>query len=248
MPFAVFDVETRVDKHLLNQVYFDGQGLTDSEAFERYREDLKRRRDNDFLPITLHLPISIAIGNVGDDYILRAVETLGVGDYSEEKLVREFWARAERFTGTMVTFNGRRFDIPVLELAALRHAIAAPVHFSDDGLARNRYARARHFDLFDYLTNFGAISLAGGMDLLLKMIGMPGKTGMDGSMVQEYFEAGRLDEIHRYCRNDVVQTYFLFLRVALMRGEIDEHAYRAASEASQHFMLEEEAHASKKIA
>ena len=94
----------------------------------------------------------------------------------------------------------------------------------------------RHLDLFDYLTNFGAVSLAGGMNLLLKMIGMPGKTGMDGSMVQEYFEAGRLDEIHRYCRSDVVQTYFLFLRVAQMRGQITDDVYRTAFEASQHFV------------
>jgi predicted PolB exonuclease-like 3'-5' exonuclease len=248
MAFAVFDVETRVDKHLLNQVYFDGQGLSDSEAFDRYREDLRRRRDSDFFPITLHLPISIAIGNVDDNYVLNAVETLALGDYSEETLVREFWTRAERFAGTLVTFNGRRFDIPVLELAALRHGIAAPVHFGDESLARNRHSAARHFDLFDYLTNFGAVSLAGGMNLLLKMIGMPGKSGMDGSMVQEYFETGRLQEIHRYCRNDVVQTYFLFLRVALLRGEIDEQLYRAASDASQHFMFEEEALDSKKIA
>lgn len=248
MAFAVFDVETRVDKHLLNQVYFEGQGLSDSEAFERYREDLRRRRDSDFFPITLHLPISIAIGNVGDDYVLNAVESLALVDYTEERLVREFWSRYERFAGTLVSFNGRRFDFPVLELAALRHGIPAPLHFDEDSQARSRYSSARHYDLFDYLTNHGAVSLAGGMDLLLKMIGMPGKTSMDGSMVQEYFEAGRLEEIHRYCRSDVVQTYFLFLRVALMRGEINEDTYRAASEASQHFMVEEEAPASKKIA
>jgi 3'-5' exonuclease len=248
MAFAVFDVETRVDKHLLNQVYFEGQGLSDSEAFERYREDLRRRRDSDFFPITLHLPISIAVGNVGDDYVLNSVESLAPSDYSEEELVREFWSRAERFAGTLVTFNGRRFDLPVLELAALRHGIAAPLHFDEDSQARSRYSTARHYDLFDYLTNHGAVALAGGMDLLLKMIGMPGKAGMDGSMVQEYFEAGRLEEIHRYCRNDVVQTYFLFLRVALMRGEIGADTYRAASEASQHFLLEDEAVDTKKSA
>ena len=248
MAFAVFDVETRVDKHLLNQVYFAGQGLSDTEAFERYREDLLRRRDSDFFPITLHLPISIAIGNVGDDYVLHSVESLALDGYSEEKLVREFWARSERFAGTLITFNGRRFDIPVLELTALRHGITAPVHFGEESLARNRDSGVRHFDLFDYLTNYGAVSLAGGMDLLLKMIGMAGKTGMDGSMVQEYFEAGRLDEIHRYCRSDVVQTYFLFLRVALLRGEIGEEVYRAAAEESQHLMVETEAPGRQKIA
>src|SRR3984893_11201245 len=121
MPFAVFDVETRVDKHLLNQVYFEGQQLTDDEAFHRYSDDLRNRRGSDFFPITLHLPISIAIGNVSDDYVLNSVESLSATNYSEEQLVREFWIRAERFAGTMISFNGRRFDYPVLELAALRH-------------------------------------------------------------------------------------------------------------------------------
>jgi len=65
---------------------------------------------------------------------------------------------------------------------------------------------------------YGAGGLRGGMDLLAKLIGLPGKATMRGAMVQDYYETGRLDEIHRYCRADVVQTYFLFLRVDLMRG------------------------------
>jgi len=63
---------------------------------------------------------------------------------------------------------------------------------------------------------------------LLKMIGMPGKTDVSGARVQEMFDAGQLDEIHRYCRSDVVQTYFLFIRVELMRGRLDAGAYEAA--------------------
>jgi hypothetical protein len=76
------------------------------------------------------------------------------------------------------------------------------------------------------------------MDLLLKMIGLPGKMEVDGSQVQELYEQGRLDEIHRYCRNDVVQTYFLFLRFELMRGRIDDSAYQLAREASAHFLAD----------
>jgi predicted PolB exonuclease-like 3'-5' exonuclease len=51
---------------------------------------------------------------------------------------------------------------------------------------------------------------------------------MNGAMVQEYYESGRLAEIHRYCLTDVIQTYFLFLRVELMRGRIDPARYHAA--------------------
>jgi predicted PolB exonuclease-like 3'-5' exonuclease len=240
MEFAIFDIETRVDKRLLNQALCAGEGLSDEEAFQSFREQLHARGGSDFFPLTLHIPISIAIGEVGPDHVLRSVESLALDGYSEEALVRQFWARAERFAGCLVTFNGRRFDFPVLELAALRYGIAAPVHFAEGaGSARTRYSSERHLDLFDYLTNFGASgALRGGMDLLLKMIGLPGKMEVDGSQVQELYEQGRLEEIHRYCRNDVVQTYFLFLRVELMRGRIDESAYRFAREASAHFLAE----------
>jgi predicted PolB exonuclease-like 3'-5' exonuclease len=233
MGFAIFDVETRVDKRLLKQVFYAGEELTEEEAHAKYREEQMR---GDFPPTALHIPISIAVGNVGDDFALKSVESLAENDYSEEKLVREFWSRAEKFTGAMVSFNGRRFDVPVLELAALRYGIAAPVHYADGGGGRYRYSEERHLDLLDFVTNYGAFNVRGGLDLLLKLIGMPGKGDVKGSMVQELYEQGRLADIHRYCRNDVVQTYFLFLRVELIRGNLTESAYLAARLASAHFL------------
>jgi predicted PolB exonuclease-like 3'-5' exonuclease len=234
MPFAVFDIETRIDKRLLNQVFYAGEGLDDEEACRRFQEQSR----NDFPPLTLHVPISIAVGNVADDHVLRRVESIGLADYSEENLAREFWTRAERFKGCLVSFNGRRFDLPVMELAALRYGIAAPAYFGSDDSARSRYAAERHLDLYDYLANYGAGGLRGGMDLLAKLIGLPGKAAMRGAMVQGYYETGRLEEIHRYCRADVVQTYFLFIRVQLMRGRIGAAEYDAAYRASAQFLAE----------
>ncbi|MGH7907512.1 MAG: 3'-5' exonuclease [Candidatus Binataceae bacterium] len=232
MTFAVFDIETRVDKDLLNRTFFPHDNIEDDEAFRRFAENLR----NGFFPPSLHIPISIAIGDVGENYLLRSVESLALADYSEEKLAREFWNRIERFKGWLVSFNGRRFDLPVLELAALRFGIPAPGYFTDYDSPRS--PEGRHLDLLEFLTNRGAVSLRGGMNLLLKMIGMPGKMGIDGSRVQGLYEAGRLDDIHRYCRCDVVQTYFLFLRIELMRGRIDPAIYADARAAAEHFMAE----------
>ena len=236
MAFAVFDIETRIDKRLLNQAFFAHDDLSAEEAFARFRQD-PRNRSGDFMPLTLHLPIVIAVGEVGDDYTLRAVEDLAAVDYSEERLARAFWQRIETFDGVWVSFNGRGFDLPVLELAALRYGIAAPGYFAKTDSPRLRHSD-RHLDLYDFLCNYGATGLRGGMDLLLKMIELPGKTGMDGSMVQEYFESGRLDEIRHYCRADVIRTYQLFLRVELMRGRIDATAYHAACDCSAPFIEE----------
>lgn len=235
MVFVVFDIETRVDKQLLNRVFFPNQALADEEAYQRFRDD-PRNRGGDVMPVTLQVPVSIAIGEVGSDYQLRTVECLAVDNYSEKQLVREFWRFEESFDGVLVSFNGRGFDLPVLELMALRYGISAPKYFEGPNSPRLRNA-VRHLDLYDWLCNFGATGLRGGLDLLLKMVGQPGKTTLDGSRVQEYFEAGRIGEIHRYCRSDVLQTYLLFLRVELIRGRLDEAMYRSA-QANASRMLE----------
>jgi 3'-5' exonuclease len=236
MDFAVFDIETRIDKRLLKQAFFANEDIDDDDAFARFRQD-PRNRSGDFMPLTLHVPISIAVGDVGGDYVLRSVDNLTSADSSEEGLVREFWRRVDGFSGVLVSFNGRGFDLPVLELAALRYGISAPHYFAEADSPRLRHG-GRHLDLHDFLGNFGAVGMRGGMDMLLKMIGMPGKIGMSGAQVHEYFEAGRIDEIRSYCRADVIRTYLLFLRVELLRGRIDSDMYRAAVAASASFVAE----------
>ena len=42
-----------------------------------------------------------------------------------------------------------------------------------------------------------------------------------GEQVQEMFNAGKLKEISDYCRCDVLDTYFVFLRAMVMLGRID---------------------------
>jgi predicted PolB exonuclease-like 3'-5' exonuclease len=222
MVYAIFDIETRIDKGLLNQTFFSGLGLDDNEAFRRFAAE-----KNSFVPTSLHVPISIALGTVDADYALTSVASLALDHYSEERIVREFWAWIEQFPGTLVSFNGRRFDLPVLELAALRVGISAPAYFSRPDSPRRGDAAARHLDLFDFLSNRGAVNLRGGLNLLLKMMGLPGKREISGANVQEMFEAGRLDEIHRYCCTDVIQTYLLFLRVELMRGRVTREVSEA---------------------
>ncbi len=228
MRFAVLDIETRIDKRLLRDSLYANQQLDEEQAYLRMRGEL----GGGFFPTSLHVPVSIAVGNVDENHVLEAVESLAPTPYSEAALVREFWRRAENFAGCLVTFNGRGFDLPVLELHALRHGISVPAHF------RHRGSGEHHLDLQDFLTNRGEFRIRGGLDLLLKSIGMVGKTDIDGSQVQELYESGRLDEIHRYCRSDVIQTYFLFIRVELMRGRLDQARYQAAAAASAHFVAQ----------
>jgi predicted PolB exonuclease-like 3'-5' exonuclease len=213
----------------LHDALYPGEQIDEEQAYLRLRNET----GGGFFPTSLHVPISIAVGNVNDDHILESVENLADGR-GEAELVREFWRRAEHFGGCLVTFNGRGFDLPVLELHALRLGISAPAHFA----RRSRRSEEHHLDLQDFLTNRGDFRIRGGVNLLVKSLGLPGKTSIDGSRVQELYEAGRLDEIHRYCRADVIQTYFLFLRVQLSRGRIDRVRYERAWETAVPFLAE----------
>jgi len=234
MSLLVFDIETRVDTALLRATQFAGLAISEDDAYERMRDRLRHESDgrSDFFPVTYHVPISIALVSAGDDYGLLGVEVLGAERLGEEGLVREFWRRLEAFDGTLVSFNGRGFDLPVLELQALRHGCALPRHFGSErnGL-RQRFGR--HLDLYDCLSNFGAVRLRGGLDLVAKLVGLPGKSDVDGGDVQRLWARGRWAEIHRYCADDALQTYFVLLRVEQLRGRLTPEQVVAVSTAAR---------------
>ena len=48
---------------------------------------------------------------------------------------------------------------------------------------------------------------------------------MDGSAVHDAIRAGKLDEVRRYCETDVLNTYLIYQRFRLLRGEIDGGEY-----------------------
>lgn len=233
--FVIFDVETRIDKALVRTVLHRQTTLGEEEAYEQTRADLVARRasGSDFFPLAFHVPVSVAIGEVDAARVLRAVHVLGADTFGEAGLVTEFWRRIEALEGTLVSFNGRSFDLPVMELAALRHRCCIPRYFET-----LRDATDAHYDLYDVITNGGAFGVRGGFDLLAQLIGLPGKGAVDGSNVQALWEAGQLADIHAYCRRDVIQTYFLFLRVELMRGRLSAAEHAAALAATAGFRAE----------
>lgn len=231
MSILVFDMETRVDKALLRSVHYRGQMLSDDQAYERMRDELERMTGGDFFPLTFHVPVSIGLGRAGDDHVLHSLEVLGADTLGEAGLVEEFWARLEAFDGTLVSFNGRGFDLPVLELQALRHGCTAPRYFGERNGLRMRFGR--HCDLYDWLTNGGAARLRGGLDLVAKVAGLPGKGEVSGADVQVLWERRRWEQIHRYCRDDVLQTYFVFLRVEHLRGRLSAEALAHAEAATR---------------
>ena len=180
---------------------------------------------SDFIPYTFQLPISVVVAKVGVDYDLFDVVALDEPRFRSHVVTEHFWRGWEAYRRpTLVTFNGRTFDLPLLELAAFRFGLSLPGWFNVDGKSweqhRSRYNLDSHLDLHDVLTNFGATRFNGGLNLVANLLGKPGKMDVQGYMVQDLYHAGKLAEINDYCRCDVLDTYFVFLRTSVLLGRI----------------------------
>jgi predicted PolB exonuclease-like 3'-5' exonuclease len=226
--FLVFDIETVVDGRLVQRIrYPDQPELSPAQAVAQYRKQLLEASNgkSDFVPHTFHLPISVAIAKVGSDLSLQEVRTLDRPKFRPQVITRAFWKGWQSYGHpTLVTFNGRFFDIPVMELAAFRYGLSIPSWFVSTGPSynqpRNRYNQQAHLDVQDFITNHGAVMQHGGLNLCAQLLGKPGKMDTKGFMVQELWESGQHQRIDDYCMCDALDTYFVFLRTRVLAGHL----------------------------
>jgi 3'-5' exonuclease len=161
-----------------------------------------------------------------------------VGEHKDEgAMLTDFAQWLDTKKPTVVTWNGRGFDMPVITSRALRHGIAMPWWFSDRN-TRYRYSPDGHFDVMDFLADFGAAKNAR-LDVYSKLVGFPGKLGVDGSQVQGLVSEGKMDVVNAYCLCDVTQTAAIFLRVELLRGTFDRARYRELAAAFLAFVRDQ---------
>ena len=246
--YFVFDIESVADGALVSRLRYPGQDLAPAKAIATYRAELLAENGKDFIPYTFQLPISLVIAKLGKDLRLLDLVCLDEKESRPHEIVRLFWEGWRRYgRPRLVTFNGRGFDLPLLELCAFRYGIQIPDWFAEDARSfdqpRNRYTMAAHFDLHEWLTNNGAARFNGGLSLAANLIGKPGKMEVAGHMVQDLWDAGRAAEIHDYCRGDVLDTYFVFLRSRVAAGDIDLKREQTLIEQAREW-LEERAAAS----
>lgn len=157
-----------------------------------------------------------------EDYAPKRLGCVGEGK-NEGAVLSDFAGWLENKKPTVVTWNGRSFDMPVITSRALRHGVPMPWWFKDRN-TRYRYSTEGHFDVMDFLADFGAAKNAR-LDVYAKLVGFPGKVGVDGSQVAPMVHAGKLQEVSDYCLCDVAQTAAIFLRVELLRGAYDRARY-----------------------
>jgi predicted PolB exonuclease-like 3'-5' exonuclease len=219
--FLVFDTESVPDGRLLAKVKYAGENLTPEEAIEKARREVREQTKDasDFIPVTFQIPIAVCVLCVGADFLPQALKCLDAPTYRTPEIVHQFWHGVSYYhRAKLVTFNGRGFDLPLMELAAFDHGCSARQYFA----SRNRF-NGNQIDLFDWLSNFGAYRMVGGLDLMAKRGHRPaavGKMEVAGDQVYAMYQEGRNQEINDYCMFDTLDTYFIFLRTRVLMGEM----------------------------
>lgn len=223
--YLVFDIESVSDGSLVSRMQYPGEGLEAADAIARYRAELMEKYDSDFVPYTFQIPISVVVAKISAEFELLDMVSLDEPEYRPHIITNHFWRGWEAYQfPTLVSFNGRTFDMPLMELAAFRFGLNLANWFDLKGRSfeqpRNRYNVQAHLDLHDVLTNFGAARFKGGLNLAANLLGKPGKMEVQGHMVQDLYDEGQLDRINDYCRCDVLDTYFVFLRTKVLTGAL----------------------------
>lgn len=225
--YFIFDVESAADGELIANIRYPQDDLQPAEAIERYRADLLAESDGkrDFIPYTFQVPVAIVVAKVAADFSFIDLVSLDEPEFRSHVMTQQFWRGWDAYNHpTWVSFNGRTFDMPLMELAAFRYGCSLSSWFRPKAKSfdqpRNRFNVHCHLDLLDILTNCGASRFTGGLNLAAELIGKPGKMCVEGHMVQDMHNGGDRQGISDYCRCDVLDTYFVFLRCAVLRGEL----------------------------
>ena len=137
---------------------------------------------------------------------------------TEISLLKGFREAMVAVPATLVSWNGRTFDLPVLAMRAFHHGVPWGWYYDNSNI-RYRYSTEGHCDLMDFLSDFGAARNMK-LDDVARLVGLPGKGAevdhIDGSMVASIVAQGSVAEnmarVARYCLQDVIQTALIFVR------------------------------------
>lgn len=228
MANLVFDIETSAlpletfDEGQKEYLFREANKLP--EGPEREKKLTEMAQQLSLYPLTAQI-VCVAMVNaesqkgkvlyLSDDFETDAAET-GPVEFTpcvdEADMLTQFWELAKRYE-TVVTFNGRGFDVPFLYLRSA--LLQVPISRKD--WLGYRYQIDAHCDLAEQLTFYTVSGRDGAarkfnLDFYCKAFGIesPKSQGVTGRDVTTMVQEGRFREIAEYCLRDVHATVLLF--------------------------------------
>lgn len=130
---------------------------------------------------------------------------------TEKEMLEKFWEIATH-SQEFISFNGRSFDVPFIMLrSAIHHIKPSKDLLSNRYLSSQRFD-AKHVDLLDQLTFYGAFFKRPNLHLFSRAFGIesPKAQGVTGDDVTRLFKEGQCKEIARYNSRDLKSTAALY--------------------------------------
>ncbi len=123
----------------------------------------------------------------------------------EKEMLQLFWKYVKK-AETVVTFNGRNFDLPFMMIRSAMLGVKPSVN-----LLKKRYGASDHVDLLEQFTFYG-LTKKFNLDFYCQSFGIesPKSKGVSGMDVKELFNAGKIKDVAIYCGEDVKATYDLY--------------------------------------
>lgn len=159
-------------------------------------------------------PVSVRIDTIADER-----EMLASFFSALRKSHQDHSTRQPLFIG----HNHVGFDLPFIFRRAVILGVEPPMFLP-------QLPKAWDDSVFDTMVQWAGHGNRISMDNLCAALGIPGKDGMDGSMVCDAFIQGRIEDIATYCRQDVERTRAIYRRLTF---------YQAPTAAASHPSLEE---------
>lgn len=132
----------------------------------------------------------------------------------EKEMLEHFWEGVEHYS-EFVSFNGRAFDIPFLNIRSAIHGIRPSKDLVGARYIYQQKPDSKHIDLLEQLTFYGATHRnKGTLHLYCRAFGIesPKTGGVTGDDVGLLFKEGRSADIARYNSGDLRATKELYLK------------------------------------
>ena len=218
MKTIIYDIETIPDLDF-GRKHMNLDGLSDEDIGRSMFFQQLQKHGNEFLPIDLQKVITISFVTEHNGHI-------ELSSCTDVATFLDSIKDADHF----VTWNGNRFDVPVLYFRAVLNNLAVNEKIFD---------KNHHTDLKALLSNGDVISISG-LDWVSKHLGLPGKSEHTGNAVWDLYLEKKIDEVVRYCESDALNTYLIYVQHQLSMGVINEQELNTKKDTLKKFLASQD--------
>lgn len=218
MNVFAFSIKTAPDIDSCRRL-FDLHGLSDEDVAKAVFH--KRRQQANSEILSHHLQRIVSISAVLRNRDQFRVWSLGDIESSEEELLQRFFRGIDRYTPDLLSWNGNRFDLPVIHYRSLLYVINAGTYWSYDNIDLS----IRHVDLTAALGG-GLLQNEAPLGEVAGLCGFPGVAGQSVIDVCDNYLDANMQQLRNHGEIEVLNTYLIYLRFLCNKGQLDAEGYQ----------------------